>query len=279
MADIISLQELADAKLDAQSLERFINGGVDEEVLTRLSQQYPTMQNFLFQFQKYNSRAYKTYAEMDADKANLSPKTKVTVTNDATTSNNGDWQWDGVAFTKSAYDPLTQAKKYTDSGLHDLAVTQLARKNLVDVNDIRIGKSLSSTDGSISTTQVNPDSTGISQFIVIKPNTNYTFSGVGPVRVSFFAEALDSSPCLLTSNAANPKTILSPATAKYLVVNLKTPYEPQATTLQVEEGQVATEFVPYDKIDANLVYGLSTVIDEQFSNKFLINEGEAWEIY
>ena len=29
MADIISLQELADAKLDAQSLERFINGGVD----------------------------------------------------------------------------------------------------------------------------------------------------------------------------------------------------------------------------------------------------------
>ena len=74
MADIISLQELADAKLDAQSLEQFINGGVDEEVLTRLSQQYPTMQNFLLQFQKYNSRAYKTYALMDADKANIPAK-------------------------------------------------------------------------------------------------------------------------------------------------------------------------------------------------------------
>ena len=110
MADIISLQELADAKLDAQSLERFINGGVDEEVLTRLSQQYPTMQNFLFQFQKYNSRAYKTFADMDADKTNIPAKSKVTVTNDGTASNNGDWQWDGVAFTKSAYDPLTQAE-------------------------------------------------------------------------------------------------------------------------------------------------------------------------
>lgn len=115
MADIISLQELADAKLDAQSLEQFINGDVDEEVLTRLSQQYPTIKKLLLEFQKYNGRAYKTYAEMDADKANLSSKTKVTVTNDATASNNGDWQWDGVAFTKSAYDPLTQAKNYADA--------------------------------------------------------------------------------------------------------------------------------------------------------------------
>mgnify|MGYP001762928071 FL=1 len=65
MADIISLQELADAKLDAQSLEQFINGGVDEEVLTRLSQQYPTIKKLLLEFQKYNGRAYKTYAEMD----------------------------------------------------------------------------------------------------------------------------------------------------------------------------------------------------------------------
>lgn len=113
MADIISLQELADAKLDAQSLEQFINGGVDEEVLTRLSQQYPTIKKLLLEHQKYNGRAYKTYAEMDADKANLSSKTKVTVTNDAIDSNNGDWQWDGSVFTKSAYDPLTQAKNYS----------------------------------------------------------------------------------------------------------------------------------------------------------------------
>jgi len=136
MADIISLQELADAKLDAQSLEQFINGGVDEEVLTRLSQQYPTIKKLLLEFQKYNGRAYKTYAEMDADKANLSSKTKVTVTNDATASNNGDWQWDGVAFTKSAYDPLTQAKAAIEEKLafedgFDIAVLRDANGKLV----------------------------------------------------------------------------------------------------------------------------------------------------
>lgn len=124
MADIISLQELADAKLDAQSLERFINGDVDEEVLTRLSQQYPTIKKLLLEFQKYNGRAYKTYAEMDADKENLSSKTKVTVTNDATASNNGDWQFDGSVFTKSAFDPLTQSKKHTDDAIEKEKITQ-----------------------------------------------------------------------------------------------------------------------------------------------------------
>lgn len=61
------------------------------------------------------NRAYKTYAEMDADKANIPAKSKVTVTNDSTTSNNGDWQWDGTTFTKSTYDPLQQSKNHTDS--------------------------------------------------------------------------------------------------------------------------------------------------------------------
>ena len=61
------------------------------------------------------NKAYKTYALMDADKVSIPAKSKVTVTNDATESNNGDWQWDGVAFTKSAYDPLTQAKEFTKS--------------------------------------------------------------------------------------------------------------------------------------------------------------------
>lgn len=54
------------------------------------------------------NRSYLTYAEMDADKLNIPAKSKVTITNDG--SNNGDWNWDGVIFTKSDYDPLTQAK-------------------------------------------------------------------------------------------------------------------------------------------------------------------------
>lgn len=59
------------------------------------------------------NKAYLTYALMDADKANIPAKSKVTVTNDDIDSNNGDWQWDGTTFTKSAFDPVEQAKNYT----------------------------------------------------------------------------------------------------------------------------------------------------------------------
>ncbi|TCB80138.1 SGNH/GDSL hydrolase family protein [Acinetobacter sp. ANC 3781] len=61
------------------------------------------------------NKGYKTYALMDADKANIPANFKVTVTNDATSSNNGDWQWDGVVFTKSVYDPITQSNNFTKS--------------------------------------------------------------------------------------------------------------------------------------------------------------------
>lgn len=59
------------------------------------------------------NKAYLTYALMDADKVNIPAKSKVTVTNDTTASNNGDWQWDGVAFTKSAFDPVQISKNNT----------------------------------------------------------------------------------------------------------------------------------------------------------------------
>lgn len=74
-------------------------------------------QNLLVQINAVGvgNKAYKTYALMDADKENIPAKSKVTVTNDATALNNGDWQWDGIAFTKSTYDPLTQAKSYSDA--------------------------------------------------------------------------------------------------------------------------------------------------------------------
>lgn len=61
------------------------------------------------------NKAFLTYALMDADKADIPAKSKVTVTNDATTANNGDWQWNGATFTKSIYDPLQQAKDYADT--------------------------------------------------------------------------------------------------------------------------------------------------------------------
>ncbi|SEO56142.1 GDSL-type esterase/lipase family protein [Acinetobacter sp. yr461] len=85
------------------------------------------------------NRAYKTYALMDADKANIPNNSKVTVTNDATSSNNGDWQFStdgGGTFTKSIFDPLTQSKNYAD-GLVPISL----KDNLytaVNVNDFNV---------------------------------------------------------------------------------------------------------------------------------------------
>lgn len=55
---------------------------------------------------------YKTLAIAQAAQASLPANTIVKVTNDG--ANNGTYQWNGTTLTKSAYDPLTQAKAYAD---------------------------------------------------------------------------------------------------------------------------------------------------------------------
>lgn len=238
MADIVSLQELVDAKLDAQSLERFINGDVDEEVLTRLSQQYPSLQNFLFQFQKYNSRAYKTFADMDADKATISAKSKVTVTNDATASNNGDWQWDGTSFTKSFYDPLTQAKAYTDSSINTQNIKQLysTANNVLNLN-------VNPADGSLRTVaaaQVNvfPITAGETYTLVSTGfDTTYAKLAVSANNTSTAGSA--KTLVALTSVDATTKTFVAPITG-YAFLNVKwTPNLDMTTKLSIK----STEFI------------------------------------
>lgn len=60
-------------------------------------------------------KAYQTLALAQAAQSSLPANTAIEVTNDPTASNNGTYQWDGTTLTKSAYDPLTQSQKYTDS--------------------------------------------------------------------------------------------------------------------------------------------------------------------
>jgi hypothetical protein len=55
-------------------------------------------------------KAYTTLALAQAAQGTLPVNSIVEVTNDPTDSNNGTYQWNGTTLTKSAYDPLTQAK-------------------------------------------------------------------------------------------------------------------------------------------------------------------------
>lgn len=69
------------------------------------------------------NKAYLTYAEMDADKANNPVNSKLEVTNDPIDSNNGIWQWNGTTLTKSSFDPVGQAKDYTDEKTKSIELT------------------------------------------------------------------------------------------------------------------------------------------------------------
>ena len=57
---------------------------------------------------------YATLALATIASTGLPANTVVEVTSDPTTANNGLYLWNGTTLTKSAYDPLTQSKKYTD---------------------------------------------------------------------------------------------------------------------------------------------------------------------
>lgn len=57
-------------------------------------------------------KAYTTLALAQAAQSSLPANTAIEVTNDG--ANNGTYQWNGTTLTKSAYDPLTQAKGYAD---------------------------------------------------------------------------------------------------------------------------------------------------------------------
>ena len=59
-------------------------------------------------------KGFATLALAQSAQGTLPSGSVVEVTNDATASNNGLYLWNGTTLTKSAYDPLTQAKAYSD---------------------------------------------------------------------------------------------------------------------------------------------------------------------
>lgn len=114
MADIINMQELADAKLDAGTLEEVVNGSDTADVVARLGRTYPTLAKALkIISQAGGAKAYATLSEATAATLVLDANTPVYVWGD--TNNNGNYLWDGTTLTKSDYDPVLQAKAYTDN--------------------------------------------------------------------------------------------------------------------------------------------------------------------
>lgn len=123
MADIITVQELKDASLDAQTLETFVNGTetqvnnprllptvnigsiaeLRKKVQNKVDLQIATLPN--------GRKGYATLANAQAAQSSLQANTIVEVTGD-TDSNNGVYLWNGTTLVKSSYDVIKQAIKY-----------------------------------------------------------------------------------------------------------------------------------------------------------------------
>ncbi|PPC46166.1 cellulosome protein [Acinetobacter baumannii] len=66
-----------------------------------------------------SAKAYKTFSEAQSDTANIPANSTVYVTNDG--DNTGLYNFDGVAFVKSDYDPVKQSNEFTKASISSLS--------------------------------------------------------------------------------------------------------------------------------------------------------------
>lgn len=135
------------------------------------------------------NKAYLTYAAMDADKASIPANSKVTVTNDSTSSNNGDWQWNGTTFTKSTFDPLTQSKTYTDDSLKTLESNRSQNPNKLDFKQVTFLTAPTVLVG----TATYPIRNGIKQLKLVSASTGSPITVYWEFRVSQFTREFSAS--------------------------------------------------------------------------------------
>lgn len=148
-------------------------------------------------------KAYTTLALAQAAQSSLPANTAIEVTNDG--ANNGTYQWNGTTLTKSAFDPLTQAKadattkanaaeanakNYSDNR------TKLARP-IVGSNKVsRTMQNMENTQVTLGTQIVPALAPKVGSFlylIAVKPNTTYTLvstSAALPTVREFAAEPI-----------------------------------------------------------------------------------------
>ena len=126
MAAIVTTEQLQNASLDVQTIEKFVNGSetqvnkprllpaVDVGSIAELRKKVQDKVDLQIATLPSGHKGYPTLAAAQAAQASLPANTLVEVTSDTTTANNGVYLWNGTTLTKSNNDVLGQAKAYTD---------------------------------------------------------------------------------------------------------------------------------------------------------------------
>lgn len=256
MADsIITKQELIDAQKDAQTLEEVISGEPGKLVETRLGRKVYTLASVpqintmtreevdtTFAAYVGGRKAYQTLALAQAAQSSLPANTAIEVTNDPTASNNGTYQWNGTTLTKSAYDPLTQAKADATTKAN------AAEANAKNYADQQIAKRVE--DAYLESAVAITDADG---FVLAEINTaGIVSAGDFSIGSGSLSEAIEKTDIMSNANALNLASAVIDESGSILhgVQNdgfVISPYPP-VQGLGIEA--IRSQMLPKDKLNA-----------------------------
>lgn len=183
------------------------------------------------------NRAYLTYVSMTSDATNIPANSKTTVTNDTDPSKNGDYQYDGSVFTKSIYDPVSQARKYADQTKVDKSQIgyMYENGNMVGsrtraIENYGLNSSLAVVNQSAYQSKIIPVNVGDDLFVLnnlqdyAAPNGHgYTFFAEDPILVTANNPSIFGTRTEKTDTATGLKysAVTVPSNAKYLMFNTR----------------------------------------------------------
>lgn len=133
------------------------------------------------------------------------------------------------------------------AGAGSIAASEFRKRpapNLFDSATVRNGYYLSSSDGTIQPAA----GWGCSEFIPVAPGQSYTISGNrGRAGLAFFSAASGAAVVPGSYNGAStlPLTVVAPAGAAYMAINLYSSTNGSYSSVQVEPGTSATSYLAY----------------------------------
>lgn len=222
MAEINNV--IAEASQDLQTIEDFVNLPADSEVYPRLlpSVNVGTLagtRQAIFEAGGLPATPFATKALMEASA--LVDGQYAIVTDDEVASNNDVYIKNSGVWAKTKYDPAAAAIEFATQIVTDIYSNK--KRNMLDVSSLITGQYINSVGDIVSNAIFNT-----SQYILVKPNTQYTVSctegQTGVQDISFFDSKKNfiSRVSLSYSTGATPhiQQIQTPKNASYINANV-----------------------------------------------------------
>ena len=255
MPELLTLQDLANGHLDVKALGEAANGDENTIVTTRTGNTYPSAEraiNIMFKNGGLPATPFETRALMTASA--LVDGDYAMVTDD--TDNNGLYVKTAGAWTKSAYDPLTQAKKYTDASINNIFSNDI---NIADLSKSTAGYYVIYSNGVI---EINAAFSVLGAYEII-PSTLYQVPADYSQQFAFYDENMVYISGLVSADSNHQFT--TPSNAKYIKLSVLN--SQLARFMLCKASEYPSTYTPFAvkkkalKVDLDQVVGLQKELD------------------